>query len=170
MSDAQVDATSSMGYLRSLRVEQKRCLGQALQCPMRTAPSMDTNKAATHGVFSYLRSLRVEQKRCPRKHLRCPSSVQQEPAKKKTHVVEKEKIAPKLSDREKEKNAKKLQSLHKKFGQCKTNGESPYSISLSDLNGWQGNGKKPLTCPETHGGKYRAVNKIYYEVRHPTDA
>merc|ERR1740117_2569215 len=58
-----VDATSGMGYLRSLRVEQKRCLGQALQCP--------------------------------RKHLRCPSSFQQKPAKKKTHVVEKEKIAPK---------------------------------------------------------------------------
>merc|ERR1719272_2612563 len=105
MFDAQVDAPSGMGYLRSLRVEQKRCLGQALQCPMRTAPSMDTNKAATHGVFSYLRSLRVEQKRCPRKHLRCPSSVQQEPAKKKTHVVEKEKVAPKNSSRKKEKNS-----------------------------------------------------------------
>ena len=164
MFDAQADATSGVGYLRSLRVEQKRCLGQALQCPMRTAPSLDTNKAATHGVFSYLRSLRVEQKRCPTTHLRCPSSFQQKPAKKKTRVAEKEKIAPKNS-RKKETNAQKLQSLHKKFGQCKTNGESPYSISLSDLNGWKGNVKKPLTCPETHGGKYRAVNKMYYQVR-----
>ena len=57
-------------------MEQKRCLAQPLGCPMRSAASIDINRAARHGVFSYLRSLRVEQKRCPGKHLRCPSSTQ----------------------------------------------------------------------------------------------
>merc|ERR1712166_1171921 len=64
-----------IGYLQSLRAEQKRCPGQALRCPTSSAAPIEPKKAATHGVLYYLRSLRVEQTRCPGKKLRCPSKL-----------------------------------------------------------------------------------------------
>ena len=56
-----------------------------------------------------------------------------------------------------------VKALKQNFGECKTKGKPPYSISLSDANGWERVAKKPLSCPGA--GEYRAANEMYYQVR-----
>ena len=58
-----------------------------------------------------------------------------------------------------------MKALKQNFGECKTKGKPPYSVSLSDANGWERVAKKPLSCPRAaNGGEYRAANEMYYQV------
>ena len=53
-----------------------------------------------------------------------------------------------------------VKAVKQSFGECKTKGKPPYSISLTDVQTWKQVGGKPLECPT---GKYRSAH-MYYKV------